>query len=407
MSKYLNLSLKPSFPTFGDKNIGLYYLLTIFLNACFILPNWVFYFGRFIAIPAIALIDGLSKLVAVVLEVPSGAFSDLFGKKVTLIFGCLAHAICCLVLINANSFTTLLVGNIIMFVGFALISGAKEAILYDSLLDIKKEGEYDNVLGKVNTITIITTILTIFAGGLLYSISPELTFWAWFVFSILGIIVLMNMREPKSETKEEVVSRRHYFAKIADGTKSIFNHSFLGFILPVLFFAMLIKAYEGVIRQNTGAYFGFTGETFGYLMALISIPTIAISYNFGKIKEKFKDSTEYIFIFLYIIGFTIVYLTSSMIWGIASFVAVYAAQEIAKPFITSMVNKNTPSSHRATALSTVSLLSEIPYMIIVIFFGTLLTVDNINYLYLIFALVVVAYTVVRVLYKTRHKSLPS
>lgn len=397
MNNPKTIKFTSSFPNFGSKNIKLYYLLAIFLSGMFILPNWVFYFGRFIAIPAIALIDGLSKLVAVFLEIPSGAVSDSFGKKRTLIAGNACLALCCLILINASTFATLLIGNIVMFVGFALLSGAKEAILYDSLIDIKKEDEYDNVLGRVNTLTIATTITSIFIGGFLYSIRPELTFWAWFVFNIAAIVTLLGMKEPRAAAAEieEVTTIKEYSLRLREGAKSIFSHSVIKFILPVLFFSMLIKAYEGVIRQNTGAYFGFTGETFGYLMALISIPALFVSYNYGRISKRFADRTQNVFIFLYAIGFMIVFLTNNLLFGVLSFVCIYAAQEIAKPYITSLINKNTDSRHRATALSTVSLFSEMPYMFITIFLGFAIEVEYIRYLYLTFTLSLFAYAMVR------------
>lgn len=389
--------LKKLFPSFGSKNIKLYYILTIFLSPGFILPNWVFYFGRFISIPAIGLIDGLSKLIAVIFEIPSGAVSDLLGKKKTLIMGNLCFALCSIMLINSTTFTTLLIGNLTMFIGFAFLSGAKEAILYDTLTDIKQESHYDEVLGRVGTITMVTTITTIFAGGFLYSIKPELTFWAWLIWSLIAVFVLLFIDEPIVEEGE--LSYLQYISKLKSETKSIFQKSFTNFTLPVLFFAMLIKAYEGVVRQNTGAYFGFNGETFGYLMALITIPTLLVSYNFGKIVKTLKERTEYLFIALYLLGFAIVYLTNSMIFGVASFLSIYVAQEITKPFITSMVNKHTDSRHRATALSTVSLFSEIPYMIIVIFFGFLLKIENIPHLYLGFIVAVIMYRAIPFLLK--------
>ena len=81
---------------------------------------------------------------------------------------------------------------------------------------------------------------------------------------------------------------------------------------------------------------------------------------------------------LYFVGFLIVFLTNNLYLGILSFLIIYGAQEIVRPYRTSLVNKNTDSKHRATALSTVALFSEFPYMILVIFFGGLLEVENIR-----------------------------
>ncbi len=379
--------MKKRFPTFNNKNILLYYFLTIFMNGWFILPNWVFYFAQFITIPKIGLIDGVSKLVAVFLEVPSGAVSDLLGKKRTLIFGNLAFVICCLILINATNFTWLLIGNIIMFIGFAFISGAKEAILFDSLKDIQKEDQYDEVLGKVNSIATFTTVASIFGGGLLFRFNPQFTFVAWLLFSLISIGLLAYMSEPKSDTNE--ASYTEYFSKLKTGVQSIFTKPVFTFVLPVLFFSMLIKAYEGVIRQNTGAYFGFSGETFGYILALILVPTLLVSYNYDKILKLLKEKVEFLFVCFYLVGFLLVYITNNLYFGIFSFLSVYVAQELAKPYIIGLINKQTESKHRATAISTVSLFSEFPYMIEVIFFGTLIQVENIKYYY-VFLLVALA-----------------
>lgn len=389
--------MKKLFPDFGDKNIKLYYLLTVFLNGWFILPNWVFYFANYITIPQIGFIDGISKLVAVILEVPSGAVSDLLGKKKTLILGNLVFALCNIVLVLANNFLWLLIGNIIMFIGFAFISGAKEAILYDSLVDIKKEDEYDEVLGKVNSIATATTIFAIFSGGLLYRFDPSLPFVAWLVFNVIAAVILLFMREPYFD--KDHISYSTYLAKLNDGVKSIFRKPFISFVLPVLFLSMLIKAYEGVIRQNTGAYFGFTGETFGYMLAIIWIPTLIVSFNYGKLSKWLKAKQEYLFVGLYLIGFLIVYLTNNLYFGVVSFLSIYVAQELTKPFIASLINKNTESGHRATAISTVSLFSELPYMVIVIFLGGLLTLDKISWLYAGYIVVLLIYILLRILKK--------
>lgn len=383
------LSTLNNFPTFNSKNIRLYYLLTIFMNGWFILPNWVFYYAQYIAISSIGLIDGLSKLVAVFLEIPSGSLADLIGKKQILILGNLFQAACCVVLILATDFTWLLIGNITMFIAFALISGAKEALLYDSLLDIHKEGNYDEVIGKVGSIAMFVTVLSIFAGGYLYGFNPKLTFVAWLAFSLISALILLFMNEPVAD--EKLVTYKEYMSKLRTGVHSIFSKSLIEFVLPVFFFSMLIKSYEGVIRQNTGAYFGFTGVTFGYMLALVSIPTLLVGYNYSKILSVLKGRVEYLFIFLYLVGFVIVYLTNNMTLGVVSFLSVYVAQEIAKPYVLGIINKNTESRHRATALSTVSLFSEIPYMVIVIFLGSLLDIQNIRYLYLAFVISLVAY----------------
>lgn len=201
------------------------------------------------------------------------------------------------------------------------------------------------------------------------------------------------MNEPRND--KEDLTYTVYLGTLKDGVKSIFTKPFISFILPVLFFSMLIKAYEGVIRQNTGASFGFTGETFGYMLAIMWIPTLIVSFNYGRISKFLKERVEYLLVGFYLVGFMIVYLTSNIYFGALSFLSIYVAQELAKPFVTSLINKNTKSGHRATAISTVALFAEIPYMIVVIFLGGLLVIDKIKFLYLAYAIALVLYFFIR------------
>lgn len=352
------------------------------MNGWFILPNWVFYYGQFITIVQIGLIDGLSKVAAVGLEVPSGAISDYFGKKLTLILGNICFILSCIIILYATSFSGLLIGNIIMFVGFAFVSGAKEALLYDSMLESKTEEHYDEVLGKVNSVSIAITIISIFVGGWLFGIDPKLTFIAWIVFSAVSIVVLLFIKEPSIDSVTSTYSS--YFATLKSGVHAIFQKSFRPYVVTVLFWSMFIKAYEGVIRQSMGSYFGYTGETLGYTIALVSIPALVVAFNYKKIKDFLGDKRiEFTLILMFLVAFSVAFV-ASIIAGMATFLFLYVAQEIAKPYVLGLVNKNIDSKHRATALSTVSLFSEIPYIIIVIGMGQLMSPSNIHYLYILF-----------------------
>jgi len=360
----------------------LYYFLTIFLNGWFILPNWVFYFGKFITIVQIGLIDGISKIVGLVIEVPSGTISDIFGKKITLLIGNIAIIISCLILISSFNFVHLLTGSIVMFIGFAFISGAKEALLYDSLIEIGKENQYDEILGKISSISIATTIASIFIGGFLYGINPVFPFIAWAIFSLIAVIILIFMKEPQIEKdKSKTVT---FMTTIKDGVNSIFGAKFRKYLFPVLFLSMFIRSYEGVVRQNMGAYFGFNGETLGYIIAISFIPALITAYNYKKIKAKIGSCNfEYMLGLIFLTAFSVAFF-ATWYFGAITFILIYVAQELARPFILGRINRGVESSHRATAISTVSLLSDIPYLILVIGFGSMLGLSNLKYLYVIF-----------------------
>lgn len=338
-------------------------------------------------IQRVGLIDSLSKIVSLVIEVPTGAIADKFGRKKSLVFGHLALALCCMVIVIANNFSLLLLGNIIMFIGFSLLSGAKEALLYDNMKAEKIDHHYEHVLGRIGFIVTVSSVTTIFLGGLLYKIAPEATFYVWGTANVIAIFVLAGIKEHSFGQHEEHATSS-YFSKISDGIRTLFSRRLIVYTSLILYLAMLIKSYEGVIRQSTSMYFGLTGETFAYLFAIVSIPSAIASYNFGRLFKKFGYRILVIILSSYIFGFITIFLFKNLPAFLVSFILIYVSQELAKPLITVTVNRHTDSSHRATTLSVVSLLSEIPYIVITGLFGSILLNVNINKFYLVQAIIV-------------------
>ncbi len=383
------------FPTYGDRTIGLYYLLSFSFGVRFIQPNWLFYFSIFIPLGSAFLIDGISKIVGIFLEVPSGALADFCGKKFTLIAGLTSFIVQGFLVLFWHSFLGFLVAQIILVLGFALLSGSKEAYLYEHLLSIKKETHYDLVLGRVNSIATASYIFSLISSGLLYSINPWLSYLAWIITSVLGIIILCFMPETNKKSRSEIKAESgSYLQVIRSGFSIILKKPFLTFILPVMFFAVLPKSYEGAVRQATGLYFGYDGETLGYLIGIVLIPALFVSYNFGKLSTYLGKKLELLFLTAYLLGFGIVLLTNNLALGAVSFFFVYTAQEIINPYRVSLINKNVDSEYRATAISTVTLFSDMPYILISILFTSLFTLeDHLLYLYGGFITTIVFYFV--------------
>ena len=108
-------------PTYGIRNISIYYLLAIFLNGWFVVPNWVFFYSRYLTIAQIGLIDGLSILIGMLLQVPTGALSDMLGKKRTIIFGSTSIILGSVLVLFAKDFTLFLLAIFCSLLGLVFI----------------------------------------------------------------------------------------------------------------------------------------------------------------------------------------------------------------------------------------------------------------------------------------------
>jgi MFS family permease len=74
-----------------------------------------------------------------VLEIPTGVVADKFGRKRSVAFGCVLFAADLLFFGLSRNYYLLFAAEFLGAVGMTLISGADQALLYDSLIALKEE----------------------------------------------------------------------------------------------------------------------------------------------------------------------------------------------------------------------------------------------------------------------------
>lgn len=79
-----------------------------------------------------------SLIAAFIMEVPSGSFADLYGKKKALVAAALSNLLATGLVALGSSFPTFLLGFVLWGVGRAFNSGASSALLFDSLKALGK-----------------------------------------------------------------------------------------------------------------------------------------------------------------------------------------------------------------------------------------------------------------------------
>ncbi len=77
-------------------------------------------------------------LTIALFEVPSGYIADLWGRRRAILVGSALNAVGFMSLLSADTFTDFLLYEVILGVGFSLISGADLALLYDTEVYLKE-----------------------------------------------------------------------------------------------------------------------------------------------------------------------------------------------------------------------------------------------------------------------------
>lgn len=140
------------------------------------------------------LVVSVFMLSTVVLEVPTGVFSDMVGRKGTLVAGAaaLTAAVVCFAL--ADSLAWLLVGACLEGLSQALFSGNNDALLMDTLAEVGREAEFAPITGRVSSALQFGAAISAMSGSIIgaifglraaviASIAPQLIGFAltWFI----------------------------------------------------------------------------------------------------------------------------------------------------------------------------------------------------------------------------------
>jgi MFS family permease len=138
---------------------------------------FVFYTENNISMTQIFILQANCSLWSVLLEIPSGYFSDRLGRRNTLIlaafFSLAGFAIYALPVVK---FWTLLIAETMMGVGMSFVSGTDDALFYDSLIELKEEGRYKKLNAVYQSIGNFSEAGAAIAGSLLATVFLRLPF---------------------------------------------------------------------------------------------------------------------------------------------------------------------------------------------------------------------------------------
>lgn len=122
-----------------QRNISTVYVMGFFHSFMVVIPVFVpLLQGYGLNMAQVLQTQALFALTIAVCEVPSGYIADVWGRRRAVIIGSALNAAGFLWLLQADSFAGFLVYEIILGMGFSLISGADLALLYDSEVYLRR-----------------------------------------------------------------------------------------------------------------------------------------------------------------------------------------------------------------------------------------------------------------------------
>ena len=180
-----------------NKNIRLLAGFNFFLGFCFYVPILIIYFAHVTGSYTLGMsIFAVTSISNAVFELPTGVFSDLIGRKRTLVLGAVASVGTVLFYAIGGTYVALALGAICQGLAWALFSGNNTALLHDTLTAMGRQDEYQEYSGRTNSLVYVGLALGSIIGGALAMISLPLVMWLSVIPQVINLVISLRFVEP-------------------------------------------------------------------------------------------------------------------------------------------------------------------------------------------------------------------
>jgi MFS family permease len=141
-----------------------------------------------------------AMLAQSVFEVPTGVYSDMIGRKRTVIYGAVAGVFALGFYAFGGSYLGLIIGAIFEGLGRAFYSGNNDALLYDTLAEMEQREGFQKYLGRTSSMYQFALAIAALIGSLLASISFQIVMVVSILPMILALAVSLRLVEPRTHS---------------------------------------------------------------------------------------------------------------------------------------------------------------------------------------------------------------
>ncbi|MFH1398535.1 MAG: MFS transporter [Candidatus Woesearchaeota archaeon] len=311
-----------------------------------------------ISFSQIMILEGFYTICCFLLEVPTGAVADYIGRKLSLTLGALSTFFGALIYSSYPSYALFFVAEFVWALGYAFVSGAYEAILYDSLKKVGEQKKSKAIFAKGSTFQILGIGVAAPIGSLIaawFGLRYTMMFMAVPMF--LAFLISLTLEEPKTRRKLE---SKRYLLILVKGIKYFRDHKVLRMlafdcisISTLAFFLFWI--YQPLLQQ-----LNFPLAYFGVVAAAITGAELLVINGFEKLEKIFGSKKSYLLWSAIIAGvaFVAVGLANSLYLTLA-LLPVISGFGIARGVLfQSYFNKYIKSQNRATVNSALAMIER-------------------------------------------------
>ena len=341
-------------------NIGKLYVIKISKWLMLTVPVvFLFYRENGLGTQDLFLLKAAYSFAIVVMEIPSGYFGDIWGRKRSLVIGSVLGAIGFSLYCVSSGFWGFLACEMILGVGQSFISGSDSALLYDTLVASGKQDNYLRQEGRLVSIGNYAEAIAAPLGVGLAVLSLRTPFYFQALVAFSAVPAALLLVEPK---RRKIMSRgnlaqifriiRYALTQNMRLKWSIIYSSVIG--TATLTMAWLVQPYFVHIAMPLALY--------GLFLPALNLTTGSVSMHAWRVEASLGRQRTVLFIAIAIPVMYLVLSRFNTLWAVAGLFLFYSVRGVATPVLRNYINASTPSEIRATVLSIRSLIIRFAFV---------------------------------------------
>ncbi len=299
------------------------------------------------------------------LEVPTGTIADRFGRKISLALGGFVAALGYLTYASVPRFEVFLLAELILAMSFTLMSGADEALVYDTLDELGQRDQAKRVFARLESFKLAGIISgALLGGGIAAALGLRAPMLLGAVPAVACGCLALTLKEPRSDGTTR--SSRSYTELLRGGVRYFAAHATLRVLaLDMIGSAalawLIIWMYQPQLERV-----GIPLPFFGVVHAAMCVGQILVLSNMERVEEWSGGRRHYLVVSAVLPGIAYIGLAfaGSPIAVVAA-VVLAAAVGLSRPVLfLGYMNEHIPSEQRATVLSTISMLRTLAVAVV-------------------------------------------
>lgn len=332
------------------KNIPLMYLIVFLQGLIFYgAVSTVYRQAKGLSMTDIFVIESVSWIVMLLIEIPWGYFADRFGYKKTLLISNFMFFLSKIVFFQASSFSMFLLERILLSVSLSGLSGCDITLLY---LSKGPEDNSERLFARYRWCATSGLLAASLLSPLLLRISLEATaFWTVVPYG-LAFIATLFLEDIRGDCREKPSLLRSIRAILQ-------NKLFLLYIVAAALLTEIVQSVTVFLNQPQYLRSGIGLAFFGPLLALMQLIRL-ITVTSHRLSSRFGDTRSVLGLFI-----LITFCCAGLIWTSSAALSIIliglvgGGMALCEPMVIDAQNRSVTTGDRATTLSVYSMCSSL------------------------------------------------